>query len=152
GRAKLAVHPGGGDSTQELYLTCDDLDATMAELSAKGVTFQPVTERRWESSLRRSCPVARNSVCSSRGTPPRTSCTGLSASRMLSLVVGGEGCYHSLANQRVEVEPGRGVLAQMRLQQLLFVVGQDFLDRPFGGVDAGCADLLEEAGGHGVGQ
>src|SRR5689334_17903414 len=41
--AELAVHPSDGDSSHELYLMCDDLDATMAELSAKGVKFQPVT-------------------------------------------------------------------------------------------------------------
>ena len=45
--AELAVHPSDGDSSHELYLMCDDLDATMAELSAKGVKFQPVTEQRW---------------------------------------------------------------------------------------------------------
>ena len=45
--AELAVHPSDGDSSHELYLMCEDLDATMAELSAKGVKFQPVTEQRW---------------------------------------------------------------------------------------------------------
>ena len=34
----LAVHPGDSAET-ELYLTCDDLAATMAELSARGAQF-----------------------------------------------------------------------------------------------------------------
>jgi len=45
--AELAVHPTEGDSRHELYLMCDDIDATIKELSAKGVEFQPVTVQRW---------------------------------------------------------------------------------------------------------
>jgi catechol 2,3-dioxygenase-like lactoylglutathione lyase family enzyme len=46
--SELAVHPGGPAGTQELYLMCDDLDATMAELTAKGAEFgAPVTETGW---------------------------------------------------------------------------------------------------------
>src|SRR4051794_26843411 len=47
--AELAVHPGlskGGDA--ELYLMCDDVEATMQELRDKGVAFDgPVTDQRW---------------------------------------------------------------------------------------------------------
>jgi hypothetical protein len=45
--AELAVHPSEGASIHELYLMCDDIDATIAELAAKGVEFQPVTVQRW---------------------------------------------------------------------------------------------------------
>ncbi|MFJ4653770.1 VOC family protein [Nocardia sp. NPDC088792] len=48
--AELAVHPAGPaeNGRTELYLMCDDLDATMAELGAKGVEFTSgVTEARW---------------------------------------------------------------------------------------------------------
>ena len=46
--AELAVHPSGGSTGQELYFMCDDLDATMDELSAKGVDFtEDVSEARW---------------------------------------------------------------------------------------------------------
>lgn len=46
--AEVAVHPTDGPETQELYLMCDDVDATVADLSAKGVEFtQPVTDARW---------------------------------------------------------------------------------------------------------
>lgn len=42
--AELGVHPGGGEgvpaSGEQLWLMCDDLAATMADLRAKGVTFQ----------------------------------------------------------------------------------------------------------------
>lgn len=45
--AELAVHPGD-EPVQELYLMCDDLPATMKELTGKGVTFtKPVSEQRW---------------------------------------------------------------------------------------------------------
>ncbi|WP_019926343.1 VOC family protein [Nocardia sp. BMG111209] len=48
--AELAVHPaeGSGSGRLELYLMCDDLPATMAELTAKGVEFTSgVSEQRW---------------------------------------------------------------------------------------------------------
>jgi catechol 2,3-dioxygenase-like lactoylglutathione lyase family enzyme len=37
--AELGVHPTDSTPQHELYLICDDLGATMAELSAKGVRF-----------------------------------------------------------------------------------------------------------------
>ena len=46
--AELAVHPAGVSTGHELYFMCDDLDATVGELSAKGVEFsQGVSEERW---------------------------------------------------------------------------------------------------------
>ena len=35
--AELAVHPADGESHHELYLMCDNIQATLAELKAKGV-------------------------------------------------------------------------------------------------------------------
>ncbi len=35
--AELAVHPANGDGRHELYLMCDDIHATLAELRGKGV-------------------------------------------------------------------------------------------------------------------
>jgi len=47
--AELAAHPAsneGGDV--ELYLMCDDVEATMQELRDKGVAFDgPLTEQQW---------------------------------------------------------------------------------------------------------
>ena len=37
--AELGVHPSDGDSRHELWLICDDLDTTVAELVAKGMEF-----------------------------------------------------------------------------------------------------------------
>ena len=39
--AELGIHPTGHGATagHELYLMCDDLDATMADLTAKGAEF-----------------------------------------------------------------------------------------------------------------
>jgi len=46
--AELAAHPADEDGRHELYLMCDDIEATMAELTAKGVEFvQPVVDERW---------------------------------------------------------------------------------------------------------
>jgi catechol 2,3-dioxygenase-like lactoylglutathione lyase family enzyme len=46
--AELAAHPSDGDSHHELYLMCDDIEATVAELTAKGVEFtEPVTDQRF---------------------------------------------------------------------------------------------------------
>ncbi|HVW32829.1 MAG TPA: hypothetical protein VHL53_09855 [Acidimicrobiia bacterium] len=44
--AEVAVHPADGPARHELYLMCDDLDATMAELGARGVVCGPVAEQR----------------------------------------------------------------------------------------------------------
>jgi catechol 2,3-dioxygenase-like lactoylglutathione lyase family enzyme len=44
--AEVAVHPG--EPRHELYLMCDDLDATLAELAARGAeTSGEVREERW---------------------------------------------------------------------------------------------------------
>ena len=45
--AEVAVHPIDGPGRHELYLMCDDLDATLASLSAKGVEHGEVTEQQW---------------------------------------------------------------------------------------------------------
>lgn len=45
---EVAVHPTDGPESHELYLMCDDIDATVKNLAAKGVEFsQPVTDARW---------------------------------------------------------------------------------------------------------
>ncbi|HET7066409.1 MAG TPA: extradiol dioxygenase [Nocardioides sp.] len=46
--AELAVHPSDDPGDCELYFLCDDLEATMSELRAKGVNFtHDVSEERW---------------------------------------------------------------------------------------------------------
>jgi catechol 2,3-dioxygenase-like lactoylglutathione lyase family enzyme len=46
--AELAVHPADGNSRHELYLMCDDIRATLAELKGKGVEVaQDVTDQGW---------------------------------------------------------------------------------------------------------
>ncbi len=44
--AEVAAHPAEQPGSG-LYLMCDDLEATMAELRAKGVEHGPVAEERW---------------------------------------------------------------------------------------------------------
>ena len=46
--AELAAHPTTDAPKCELYLMCDDIDATVAELSAKGAEFtRPVSDEGW---------------------------------------------------------------------------------------------------------
>jgi catechol 2,3-dioxygenase-like lactoylglutathione lyase family enzyme len=46
--AELAVHPADGATRHELYLMCDDIRATLAELKAKGADVSDeVTDERW---------------------------------------------------------------------------------------------------------
>jgi catechol 2,3-dioxygenase-like lactoylglutathione lyase family enzyme len=45
--SELAVHEADTDGAHELYLTCDDLDETIAELTGKGVPCTPPDDRGW---------------------------------------------------------------------------------------------------------
>ena len=48
--AEVAAHPTDGAGSCELYLMCDDIHDTVAELRSKGVEFsRPVSEERWGS-------------------------------------------------------------------------------------------------------
>jgi catechol 2,3-dioxygenase-like lactoylglutathione lyase family enzyme len=46
--AELAVHPAEGGGHHELYLMCDDIHATLAELAGKGVEVaREVSDQGW---------------------------------------------------------------------------------------------------------
>jgi len=46
--AELAVHPADGQSRHELYLMCDDIHATLADLRGKGVEVaREVSDQGW---------------------------------------------------------------------------------------------------------
>ena len=46
--AELAVHPADGESHNELYLMCDNLQATLAELKGKGAEVaRDVSDQGW---------------------------------------------------------------------------------------------------------
>jgi catechol 2,3-dioxygenase-like lactoylglutathione lyase family enzyme len=46
--AELAAHPTDERAHYELYLMCDDVNATVADLKAKGVQFTTeIAEERW---------------------------------------------------------------------------------------------------------
>jgi len=48
--AEIATHPTDGAGRHELYLMCDDIHATVAELERKGVRFGgPIVQERWGS-------------------------------------------------------------------------------------------------------
>ena len=44
--AELGVHPTDGEPQHELYLMCDDIEATVADLQAKGLELaRPISDR-----------------------------------------------------------------------------------------------------------
>jgi catechol 2,3-dioxygenase-like lactoylglutathione lyase family enzyme len=46
--SEVAVHPAETSGAIELYLVCDDVDATVAEWTARGVEFEaPVSDQGW---------------------------------------------------------------------------------------------------------
>ena len=48
--SEIAVHPthDSGDAHQELYLMCEDLDATVADLAKRGVELaRPIEKQPW---------------------------------------------------------------------------------------------------------
>ncbi len=45
--AESAFHPAGENGRHELYLMCDDLNAEIGKLRAKGVSCGDVIEARW---------------------------------------------------------------------------------------------------------
>jgi catechol 2,3-dioxygenase-like lactoylglutathione lyase family enzyme len=58
--AEIAFHPAeGGDAGHELYLLCDDIDATRAELEGRGVRFTAdVSDQGWGRLTRFQVPGA----------------------------------------------------------------------------------------------
>src|ERR1700722_10556961 len=47
--AEVAVHPAEENGKHELYLMCDDLQAEITSLTAKGIACSDVHEERWGS-------------------------------------------------------------------------------------------------------
>jgi catechol 2,3-dioxygenase-like lactoylglutathione lyase family enzyme len=45
--AEVAMHPSEGSTGYELYLMCDDLEATIDDLRSKGVDVADIHEERW---------------------------------------------------------------------------------------------------------
>ena len=54
--AELAVHPAEKDEFHELYLMCDDIEATVADLKRKGVSTGPIQEQPWGRVTRIALP------------------------------------------------------------------------------------------------
>lgn len=55
--AELAMHQSDGPTGNELYLMCDDLEADVEDLRAKGVEFtQDISEERWGRLTRLRLP------------------------------------------------------------------------------------------------
>jgi catechol 2,3-dioxygenase-like lactoylglutathione lyase family enzyme len=45
--AELAVHPAEDKEEHELFLMCDDIEATVAELQQKGIVTRPIQDQAW---------------------------------------------------------------------------------------------------------
>jgi catechol 2,3-dioxygenase-like lactoylglutathione lyase family enzyme len=46
--AEVAVHPAATSGVVELYLVCDDVEQTLAELTGRGIpVVEPVTDEGW---------------------------------------------------------------------------------------------------------
>ena len=46
--AEIAVHPTDEQEKHESYLMCDDIEKTLADLTAKGITIShPVSDQGW---------------------------------------------------------------------------------------------------------
>jgi catechol 2,3-dioxygenase-like lactoylglutathione lyase family enzyme len=54
--SEIAVHPAVEADSHEVYLMCDDVEATIRELAANGVGCAPVTDEGWGSLTRISLP------------------------------------------------------------------------------------------------
>jgi predicted enzyme related to lactoylglutathione lyase len=50
------MHPAEASGAFEFYLTCDDLEAEMRDLRAKGVVCSEVEEARWGSITKITLP------------------------------------------------------------------------------------------------
>jgi hypothetical protein len=67
--AELAVHPADGESRHQLYLMCDDIGATLAELRARGAESRrrsPISAGAWWP--RSACPTVPSFPSTSPGT------------------------------------------------------------------------------------
>ena len=45
--AELGIHPTDGETHHELYLMCDDVERTIADLKQKGVECAPIQDVGW---------------------------------------------------------------------------------------------------------
>jgi len=55
--SEVAVHPAAGAESHELFLMCEDIDATVQVLSVKGVAFtETISDQRWGRLARLRLP------------------------------------------------------------------------------------------------
>ena len=54
--SEVAIHPAEDSEYHELYLMCDDIDATVTELRTKGVETRPIQDRPWGRSTQLLLP------------------------------------------------------------------------------------------------
>ena len=70
--AELGVHPTDGEPQHELYLMCDDIEATVADLQAKGLELaRPVSDRASASSPTSPCQGSESWASTSPATRAR---------------------------------------------------------------------------------
>ncbi|MCU1234211.1 MAG: hypothetical protein JWP63_2178 [Candidatus Solibacter sp.] len=45
--SEIAVHPDAANGRHEIYLMCDDVDATVQSLQSSGIVCEPVSDQGW---------------------------------------------------------------------------------------------------------
>jgi predicted enzyme related to lactoylglutathione lyase len=45
--AEVAVHPAEQNGRHEIYLMCDDVEATVGDLKVRGISSAPVSDQGW---------------------------------------------------------------------------------------------------------
>ena len=68
--AEIALHPAEENGRQEIYLMCDDIEAVIRALQARGVACRPPTDEGWGLLTAFSLPAAAPSACISRDIRP----------------------------------------------------------------------------------
>ena len=102
--AELAAHPAEEGGQHELYLMCDDVHATVAELRAKGVDFaRAVSDEGFGSRPRSDCPAAATWGSTNRSTHRRRARAEGRARRLRaspSITTQSAGCSRSTFSNR----------------------------------------------------
>jgi len=78
--AELAVHPAAGDGRHELYLMCDDIEATLAELRGRGAEIAREPARPGLGAAGRHPPAGRRGTAHLPAPAPLTA-PGLTGKR-----------------------------------------------------------------------
>jgi catechol 2,3-dioxygenase-like lactoylglutathione lyase family enzyme len=138
--AELAVHPADGAARHELYLMCDDIQATLADLRAKGVEVaRDVSDQGWGFSRRSACRMVLSSPSTSQGTRHPLGPDQPIVGQKRSQADQGTWCDGHFpcpgTKQRLESEPGL-IVGQPRRNAPFLTHDDQWI--PYGGISCAC--------------